>query len=264
MFQQKNDPLLGILGDGYGEEFFRAGGGNLKNAFDRYGILVLADFLSPRAVEVLQKEAASLKSKVYRSSSAYNLYVLPFDESFSKDSPRNRQFSTTKGCIANDQIPANSYLRILYDSRLFRSFLCQLLGIEKLYPYADGLSSININYYDPGDGLEWHFDNSDFAITLLVKKCMKGGEYEYFTNMRYDANGQENYELVRKCIDGELQPDRESVNEGGLMIFRGNKSLHRVTPVEEGDRILITFNFNAKPGVSLSEKSRQTFFGRVS
>tara|TARA_E500000075_G_C6877123_1_gene262624 strand:+ start:107 stop:277 length:171 start_codon:yes stop_codon:yes gene_type:complete len=51
--------------------------------------------------------------------------------------------------------------------------------------------------------------------------------------------------------------------EGDLMIFKGNKSIHQVTPVEEGERILVTFNYNEIPGISLSEQSRRTFFGRI-
>ena len=47
------------------------------------------------------------------------------------------------------------------------------------------MSSININYYDKGDALGWHFDNSDFTITLLIKNCEKGGIYEFFNDMRY-------------------------------------------------------------------------------
>lgn len=81
--------------------------------------------------------------------------------------------------------------------------------------------------------------------------------------MRYTKSGEEDYEQVRKCIDGEIEPKQTSLNAGSLMIFRGNQSLHRVTEVEEGERILITLNFNTKPGIPLSEKSRQTFFGRT-
>ena len=47
------------------------------------------------------------------------------------------------------------------------------------------------------------------------------------------------------------------------MIFKGNKSIHQVTAVEEGERILVTFNYNEAEGISLSEKSRKTFFGRI-
>ena len=259
---QNIDPLFKILGQAYDEKFFRSRVGSCKNIVEREGILVLPDFVSAEAIKKLQEEAKNLKPQAFRSSSAYNLYVLGEDQNFSKDAPRNRLFKTTKGCIADDQIPATSYLRAIYDSPAFRGFLCQVLGIDELFPYADGLSSININYYDPGDSLEWHFDNADFAITLLVQKCEKGGEYQYFTNMRYQ-DGKEDYERVRQCIDGETEPQKKSLDEGGLMIFRGNRSLHRVSRIKAGERVLITLNFNKKSGVALSEKSRQTFFGRT-
>jgi len=263
MTNQRTDPISRILNKRYSEQFFREKAENLGRELQREGILIFDDFLSREAIEDLQREAAALKSKAYRRASAYNLYILPTDPSFPEDSPRNRKFRTTKGCIPDDQIPQDSTLRAIYDSKAFRDFLRRILKLDALYPYADTLSSININYYDPGDALEWHFDNADFAITLLVRKCLKGGMYEYFTDMRYTDDGEEDYERVRRCIDGEIEPKRASLDAGGLMIFRGNQSLHRVTEVEEGERVLVTFNFNTKPGVPLSEKSRQTFFGRT-
>lgn len=262
MSQQNIDPIFNILGRSYDEKFFRTRVKSCKAIVDQEGILVLPDFVFQEAIKELQREAKELKPKAYRSSSAYNLYVLPEDPNFPDDAPRNRQFKTTKGCIADDQVPQKSYLRTLYNSKTFRDFLCRVLGIKSLYPYTDPLSSINVNYYDENDSLEWHFDNADFAITLLVKKCEQGGEYEYFTNMRYLKNGEENYEQVRKCIDGEIEPQKKTLNEGGLMIFRGNRSLHRVTKIKTGKRVLVTLNFNEKPGIPLSEKSRLTFFGR--
>lgn len=263
MTNLQTDPIFRILNKRYSPGFFREQAASLGEELQREGVLVFNDFLSREAIEELQEEARLLKPKSYRSKSAYNLYVLPTDPDFPEDSPRNRRFQTTKGCIPDDQIPEESKLRTIYDSEAFRDFLCRILKIGALYPYADTLSRININYYDPGDALEWHFDNADFAITLLVKKSLKGGSYEYFTDMRYTDNGEEDYEQVQKCIDGEIEPKKKSLNEGGLMIFRGNQSLHRVTKVEEGERVLITFNFNTKPGIPLSEKSRQTFFGRT-
>ena len=123
-------------------------------------------------------------------------------------------------------------------------------------------SSININYYDKGDALGWHFDNSDYTITLLIKNCSKGGIYEFFNDMRY-KNGKEDYDLVEKILDKKVKGTRVNSIEGDLMIFKGNKSIHQVTAVEEGERILVTFNYNETKGISLSEQSRRTFFGRI-
>ncbi len=255
--------FINVLGDPYNENFFTGANENLERELDTSGIVVLSNLISSEAIRALQEEAASLKEKSYRSRSVYNLYVLPEDKNLGPNEPRNRKFQTTKGCIADDQIPQDSILRKIYNSDLFREFICKLQKIENIFPYADTLSSININYYDPGDNLEWHFDNSDFAITILIKNCEMGGIYEYFPDMRYTENGKENYTLLEKILDGKVKPKSVKVAEGDLMIFRGNRSLHRVTKVEKGERILVTLNYNVKPGMPLSEESRITFFGRT-
>ncbi len=259
----KTDEFMRVLGTTYEANFFDDVGHALESEFDKSGILLLPSFLSSKAIQALQKEAALLAGQAYRSISIYNLYVLPDDKNFAPLAPRNRKFRTIKSCIADDRIPNDSILRKIYNADVFRKFVCKLQRITDIFPYADMLSNININYYNPGDSLEWHFDNSDFAITLLVKNCAKGGIYEYFPNMRYAQNGKENYELLDEILDGKIQPKRVTMEDGDLMIFRGNRSLHRVTKIERGERILVTLNYNVKPMIPLSEKSRMTFFGRV-
>jgi len=254
---------MSVLGERYNERFFGDVNKNLGRALDKTGILLLPNFVSLSALKQLQQEATLLKANAYRSSSIYNVYVLPDDEQMASNAPRNQKFETTKGCVPDDQIPNNSVLRIIYGAGLFREFICALQGLREIFPYVDKLSSININYYNPADSLAWHFDNADFAVTLLVKNCEKGGAYEYVPNMRYDENGKENYELLGKVLDGTVQPKRANMGEGDLMIFRGNRSLHRVAKIEKGERILVTLNYNVKPDIALSKKSRMTFFGRI-
>jgi len=253
--------LKSILGEKYKDRFFEQAS-SFSNVLYKEGILVFDSFINHTGLIKLKKEAAELKPNSYKSSSEYNVYVSDYDDKFSPESPRNRIMSTTKKCIPNDLISEDSILQRLYDSRFLKDFFCELLDKENLYPYEDSLSSININYYDKGDALGWHFDNSDFTITLLVKNCTKGGVYEFFNNMRY-KDGKEDYDFVEKILDNEVSGIKVDSLEGDLMIFKGNKSIHQVTAVEEGERILVTFNYNEKMGVSLSEKSRKTFFGRV-
>ena len=253
--------IKSILGEKYNDSFFEQAS-SLSSVLNKEGILIFDSFISPKGLIKLQKEAAELKPNSYKSSSEYNVYVSDYDHKFLPESPRNRIMSTTKKCIPNDLIPKDSILQILYDSSFLKDFFCELLDKENLYPYEDSLSSININYYDKGDALGWHFDNSDFTITLLVKNCTKGGVYEFFNDIRY-KDGKEDYEFVEKILDNKIEGTKVKSFEGDLMVFKGNKSIHQVTPVEEGERILVTFNYNEKMGVSLSEKSRKTFFGRV-
>ena len=250
-----------ILGSTYNDEFFTKGS-NYRESLEKNGILIFKSFISNSGLNLLQKEASDLKGSAFRSSSEYNVYISEYDNAFSADSPRNRIMSTSKKCIPNDLIPKNSILQKIYDSSIIKSFFLDLLNKDELHPYEDDLSSININYYDKGDALGWHFDNSDYTITLLVKNCIKGGVYEFFNDMRY-KNDKEDYDLVEKILDKKVKGIKVDSLEGDLMIFKGNKSIHQVTAVEEGERILVTFNYNEESGVSLSEQSRRTFFGRI-
>jgi hypothetical protein len=107
---------------------------------------------------------------------------------------------SSKGCITDDQIAEDSPLRTLYDATELRSFLACVLGEEKLYPYADALSSINLHYASEGQELGWHFDNSSFAITLLVQKPKAGGQFEYVTKLRDASQGDMNYPGVGRVL----------------------------------------------------------------
>jgi len=49
------------------------------------------------------------------------------------------------------------------------------VGEQALFEYADPLSSINVHYAGEGQELNWHFDNSEFAITLLLQAPLAGG-----------------------------------------------------------------------------------------
>ena len=256
-----NSNLKNIFGSSYTNDFF-LNGKKFSKSLQQDGILIFKSFIGNDGINSLQQEAKKLKDFSYKSTSEYNVYVSEYDSSFSINSARNRMMSTSKKCVPNDLIPSDSILQKIYDSEIIKSFFKDILGKEELHPYSDPLSSININYYDKGDALGWHFDNSDFTITLLVKNCEKGGVYEFFNDMRYE-NGKENYDFVEEILDNKVKGTVVNTFEGDLMIFKGNKSIHQVTAVEEGERILVTFNYNETSGVALSEKSRKTFVGRI-
>jgi len=186
------------------------------------------------------------------------------DEAYSADHPRNRDVSSTKGCITDDLIAADSPLRQLYNDALFKYFLCDVLGETALYPYADPLSSINLHYAPDGQELGWHFDNSSFAITLLVQKPRGGGLFQYVKDLRDADAGEMNFDGVAAVLDQRHPVDALAIEAGDLVLFRGRNSLHRVTPTE-GDitRMLAVLAYNTQPGIALSETARMTFYGRL-
>jgi len=235
-----------------------------KHTFEKQGVLVLPGFLTSEAVSHIAKEGETSCDKAYFTNSSHNIYLKPADPAFAVDHPRNFPIASSKGCITTDQIPVDSTLRKLYDNSSFKAFLCEVLDENALFEYADPLSSINLHYAAQGQELGWHFDNSSFAITLLIQKPEGGGVFEYVKDVRNADLGEMNYEQAGKILDGKLSVETLSMDAGALVLFRGRNSLHRVTPTQ-GDitRMLVVLAYNTEPDIALSESARMTFYGRL-
>ncbi len=231
---------------------------------DRTGVIVMRRFLKPAIVEAIRREGEDRKHLAYFCRQEHNVYLTPPDEDYPANHTRNRIVVSSKGCITDDVILAESPLRALYDSEVFRSFLCSVLGETSLHEYADPLSSINLHYYEPGQELGWHFDNSSFAVTLMIQGSEKGGAFEYVGGMRDADKGEMNFDGVEKVLNGDILPERLAMDAGALVLFRGRNAIHRVAPVEGSrTRMLVSLAYNTEPGISLSDSARMTFFGRL-
>ena len=231
---------------------------------DRDGVLVMPGFLTPEAVAAVRREGEDHRHKAYFCTQEHTVFLDPQDPGFAPDHPRNRLVTSTKGCITDDQVPSGSPLRTLYDDPAFRAFLCAVLGETALFAYADPLSSINIHYAETGQELGWHFDNSSFAITLMIQAAERGGEFEYVGAVRDADGGDMNYDGVGAVLDGKVRAERLAMHAGALVLFRGRDAMHRVTPNQGGPtRMLAVLAYNAEPGISLSEEARMTFYGRT-
>ena len=235
-----------------------------RQQLDQEGLLVLPNFLNQAAVDAVRAEGIDNLHRAFFSEQQHNVYLSPTDDSFDAQHARNRLVTSSKGCITDDQIPEHSALRKLYDSPSFRSFLCEVLNEKALFDYADPLSSINLHYAKKGQELGWHFDNSSFAITLMIQATECGGQFEYVSGMRDADVGEMNYAGVNDVLDGKIEPKTLSMHAGALVLFRGRNAIHRVAP-NEGDvtRMLAVLAYNTESGVQLSESARQTFYGRL-
>lgn len=235
-----------------------------KANLEREGVLALACFVQTEALSVLKTEAIDSKHLAYFCSQAHTVYLSAPDPQYPDSHCRNIQIVSSKGCVTDDQVSHKSALRTIYNSDQFKKFLCDVLDEPVLYPYADPLSSINVHYYETGQELGWHFDNSSFAITLTIQAPETGGELEYIRQLRNMALGDMNYGGVQQVLDGKTAPKRLTFTDGMLVLFRGKDTLHRVTPVQgKKDRIQVVLAYNCEPGRPLSEEARRTFYGRV-
>ena len=235
-----------------------------REALDRDGALNLSSFLRESAVDAVRRDGEANQHEAYFCRQEHNVYLTETDASFEPDHARNRLVVSSKGCITDDQIAHDSPLRVLYDSFQFRDFLCAVLGERALHDYADPLSSINLHYAGEGQELGWHFDNSSFAITLLIQAPEAGGEFEYVDSVRNTARGDMNFECVARVLDGGVDGKHLEMTAGTLLLFRGRDAMHRVKPTAGArTRMLAVLAYNAEAGVSLSESARMTFYGRL-
>ncbi len=238
--------------------------GRCRAALDADGALVLEGFFGEAMIRQVVEEFTGREGEAFYAGSTHNVYLTDRDPALPLDHVFNRQVVSSKGLIADDQVPQDSPLRTVYTDPSFRLFLCRALGIDELHPYADRLSSVNVHFASAGRELGWHFDNSSFAVTMLLQAPQAGGRFEYVPAVRDSAAGDLAFERVGRVLDGEEQPATLRFEPGDLVLFRGRDSLHRVTPtVGPTTRILVVFAYNDRPGVALSDSALQTFYGRT-
>ncbi len=236
-----------------------------KSTLDREGVLVLPNFLTDKAIAQVKAEGQQKISDAYFCVSKHNVYLTPTDENYPLDHPRNLEVTSSKGLIGDDQINTGSPLKQLYHDQAFQAFVRHVVGERELHPYADPISSVNLHFAKTGQELGWHFDNSSFAITLLIDKPESGGVFEYLKDLRDADKGDMNFDAVGDLLSGKTQPETLQMEPGTLVLFRGKNSIHRVTPTEGNrTRMLAVLAYNSKPDVLLSESARMTFYGRLS
>ena len=235
-----------------------------KRELDEKGVLTLSNFLNANTLKELVEEAENGASQAYYTNSTHNVYLTKINNNYNPEHVINKQLVSSKGCICTDQIQSDSKLKKLYNSNIFKSFIAAVVGEKSLFPYEDPLSSINVHYAGAGQELNWHFDNSEFAITLLLQSPIGGGEFQYLKDFRNAEKNEMNFRGVEKLLTGSIAPDILNMKPGTLVLFRGRNSIHRVTPtIGNLKRILVVLAYNSEPGIALSESARQTFYGRL-
>ena len=66
----------------------------------------------------------------------------------------------------------------------------------------DRIAGANVMTYYDGEGLNWHFDRSEFTTTLLLQAPSAGGAFEYLRDLR--SEDDPNYDGVAALLNGEL------------------------------------------------------------
>lgn len=232
-----------------------------RRALDRDGMFDLAGFLKPAALTSALAEVEESFPNAHTHARDHNIYFRKDVPGIAPDHPALKLFRTVNHTLTADQL--GGVLTRLYEWPAFAAFLAECMEKPVLYTMDDPLARVNVMTYGAGEALNWHFDRSEFTTTILLQAPEAGGLFEYRTNLRSDDDP--NYDGVGRMLAG-MDPEVQRVKlvAGGLNVFRGRNTAHRVTPVEGTvARRIAVFSFYDRPGVRMTAEEQKGFYGRA-
>ena len=234
-----------------------------RESLARQGAAELEGFVSAVGLEALVADAKRLAPLAHRSGGQGTAYLGQPDESAPPDHPSRWSGPYRVGAVPYDVIPYESTLRQLYEWDPVRGLIEAILDRGPLYRYADPFGALNLAVMEEGDELQWHFDQTDFVVSLAVQPSRAGGLFEMAPLIR--EPGDEKFTEVAAVLAG--RSDRVEIlalNPGTLLVFEGRHSLHRVTPViGPVARLVGLLAYDTKAGTMGSDALRADRYGRT-
>jgi hypothetical protein len=226
------------------------------------GVAVIPDFVAPDVVAAMVDECDALASQAYHQDVQGTPYLELPDDGWPEGHPRVTWGRSSVHTIGYDQFPATNHLRRLYEDDDLLAFLAAVLDRAPLHRYADPIGALNLAVMVDGDVLDWHFDQTDFVVSLAIQSSDAGGDFENAANIR--TPDDERYDDVKRVLDGDCtNVSIEPMTPGTLMLFEGRHSLHRVTEIHgPTPRYVGLLGYDTKPDTMSSELLKLIRYGR--
>lgn len=229
------------------------------------GFVSLPGFLHPRAAAAMAAEVLAAVPRAYRREKLFSAY----DEESEKDRllpeshPRRRRHLNRQYVVTTDVLPPRGLLASLYNEDVLTARIADILGLPALHRLADPIMSCTATVMSDGDTHGWHFDLNEFVVSILLQAPAAGGTFEFAPDIR--SADDENYAAVAALMDGGSAALRSvRVEAGTLLIFRGRRALHRVSPVlGKTPRVIALFSYDLVPGVTYSSEVYMRVVGRT-
>jgi hypothetical protein len=227
------------------------------------GMFNLDGLVRPAGIERAVREIQPRSDRIaYTHQRQHNVYFEAAVDGLRPDHGALKRFDTIHHTLCDDQL-AGTLVHEIYEWPPLPGFLARVLDKPQLFLMGDPLARVNVMKYKPGEALNWHFDRSLFTTTLLIQASDEGGEFEYRSNLRSDADP--NYDGVAKLLhssDPEIRVN--PLAAGTLNVFAGKNTLHRVSPVRgKRDRLVAVYSYYERPDVTFSDQERVGFYGRA-
>ena len=227
------------------------------------GAVELPGFLGPDGVAELVADAEELAPRAHHSAGEGTAYLEFPDFSLPDGHPRLTWGRYAVGAVPYDLMPTDSRLRQIYEWEPLRALVEDVLDRGPIHRYADPFGALNLAVMHEGDELQWHFDQTDFVVSLAVQTADHGGLFEVHPRIR--TADDEHYGDVAAALAGT----RDGVVTlpmvpGTLLVFEGRHSLHRVSPVGSGlVRHVGLLAYDTQPGTMGSALLRENRYGRT-
>ncbi len=226
------------------------------------GMFNLSGFFRPGIAQQAADAAKPAMDTVsFRHARKHNVYFKDDMPGIDDAHPAMIKSQTVNHTLCADQLEGNPVIDV-YEWLPFADFLAATMGKEKLYQMDDPMARVNVQATRDGEGLNWHFDRSEFTTTILLQAPKVGGELEYRKDLR--TPDDQNYEGVAAVLAGkDPKIKRIMPLPGALNVFRGVNTPHRVVPVQgDTERVIAIFSFYETPGVIFSAEEQIGFYGR--
>ncbi|MDH3388464.1 MAG: 2OG-Fe(II) oxygenase [Gammaproteobacteria bacterium] len=226
------------------------------------GMFTLRGFMRSEIIDdILPGLLQKLERESFNHEREHNIYFSDEVAGIPANHPALARVRTVNHTLCGDQL-APPLLQV-YRWPGMTEFLARVMQKPKLYPMDDPLACANILGYYEGEGLNWHFDRSEFTTTLLLQAPIDGGEFQYRQALRSDSD--QNYDGVARLLRGE-DPEVSTLRlgAGDLNVFKGKNTAHRITP-PLGDlaRLVTVFSYYETPGRRFTDAENMGFYGRI-
>jgi len=229
------------------------------------GAATLDGFVRSEALQAMAAQiAAAAEHAPIRRHRATVYARTDLEATLSRDDPRSVKQEWYAGHVTRDMIAPHTAAARLYVSPAFKRFIAQVVGVERVFEYADPLAGLVATVLPPGGQYPWHYDTNEFVVTLMLQKPEGGGQFEYHHNLR--STGDENVEGLGRVLGGDATDDVRisNVEPGDLQLFVGRHSLHRVTEViGKRSRHVLVLSYADRPGVIGPLDRTRSVYGRV-
>ena len=228
------------------------------------GLAELSGFISPDAMDAFVTDAEELAKRSHASSGVGTPYLeLPDEVSFGPAHPRRTWMPYGVKAVGYDVMPFSSRLRRLYESEAVRLLIEAIVDRGPVARYGDPFGALNLAVMGERDALQWHFDQTDFVVSLAIQTAQQGGDFEVAPKIR--SVDDEAYDEVARVLEGSSDKVITlAMTPGTLLVFEGRHSLHRVTEVTGPTlRHVGLLAYDTTPGAMGSDLLREIRYGRT-